>query len=421
MANELRTLVATDSSGVVGLVLNPLNKAQAWDNNTNSWATYDRTDTDQQVSLGSSISAGGTDEWQYGALPTGLNLANEYLFDVYSSGGELLTVVNYAPLARKSNLVNINVTGGGTIDGGLNITNTGGTALTIDAGGAFAASHGIKINTNESESSAIRITSDGDGVNINVDGAAAYLDGGVADLTLVNVDAPTLAQVILNAATGTYNSAGTIGKILNTTYDITNLLNSADIEPTGVPAADETPLDKLGYLFMALRNKVTITDSTKTYFDNDGNSEWSKSISDDGTTYIENKVTTSIPTYTSVWSQPVTVLFDISDLLLSYGVVAASVSDIYTTVQPASSPFTPAWSFQMSSNPSNVIWDDVAETVSLFIDTIDFSGKSFSDRDLTCTVGLAISGDGLTTYEPLPIHAAYGTLLTFVDQGVSDQ
>lgn len=58
-------------------------------------------------------------------------------------------------------------------------------------------------------------------------------------------------------------------------------------EPTGAPAATATLAAKINYLYMALRNKVTVTSSAKTFCDDAGNAEWSKALSDDGTTYTE--------------------------------------------------------------------------------------------------------------------------------------
>jgi len=67
------------------------------------------------------------------------------------------------------------------------------------------------------------------------------------------------------------------------------LLETAHSEPTGVPAANETPLDKLGYVFMALRNKLDVTSTKKTFYDDGGSAEWEKDLSDDGTTYSESE------------------------------------------------------------------------------------------------------------------------------------
>lgn len=60
-------------------------------------------------------------------------------------------------------------------------------------------------------------------------------------------------------------------------------------EPSGVPAATATLATKLGWLFMALRNQVTVTATKKTFFDDSGAAEWEKDLSDDGTTYTETE------------------------------------------------------------------------------------------------------------------------------------
>lgn len=83
--------------------------------------------------------------------------------------------------------------------------------------------------------------------------------------------------------------SGGTGDQLTAITDDTGLLSSAHSEPTGVPAANETPLDKIGYIFMALRNKVTVTSSKKQFFDDGGAAEFEKDLSDDGTTYSESE------------------------------------------------------------------------------------------------------------------------------------
>ena len=60
-------------------------------------------------------------------------------------------------------------------------------------------------------------------------------------------------------------------------------------EPTGAPGATVALSTKLGYVYMALRNKLTITSTAKTFCDDAGNAEWSKTLSDDGTTYQETE------------------------------------------------------------------------------------------------------------------------------------
>jgi len=66
-------------------------------------------------------------------------------------------------------------------------------------------------------------------------------------------------------------------------------LTDATTEPSGVPGVSETMVEKVGYLYMALRNQVTVTATKKTYFDNGGAAEWEKDLSDDTTTYTETE------------------------------------------------------------------------------------------------------------------------------------
>ncbi len=60
-------------------------------------------------------------------------------------------------------------------------------------------------------------------------------------------------------------------------------------EPTGVPPASASITDKLGYVYMGLRNKITVTSTKKTFFDDSDNAEWEKDLSDDGSTYTETE------------------------------------------------------------------------------------------------------------------------------------
>lgn len=69
----------------------------------------------------------------------------------------------------------------------------------------------------------------------------------------------------------------------------TELWDSGQSEPTGVPAAAASPLTKIGVLYMMARNKVTVTSSKKTVFGDDDAAEFEKDLSDDGTTYTESE------------------------------------------------------------------------------------------------------------------------------------
>jgi hypothetical protein len=71
--------------------------------------------------------------------------------------------------------------------------------------------------------------------------------------------------------------------------NVTDQFVGAQSEPTTAPAANATPLQKIAYIFAALRNKMTVTSSAKTFYKDDGTTLWSKSLSDDGTTYTENE------------------------------------------------------------------------------------------------------------------------------------
>ena len=72
--------------------------------------------------------------------------------------------------------------------------------------------------------------------------------------------------------------------------EVVDVLNTDTFaEPTGVPAATVTLAAKIGFLYMALRNQVTVTATKKTFYDDGGAAEWEKDLSDDATTYTETE------------------------------------------------------------------------------------------------------------------------------------
>jgi len=85
-------------------------------------------------------------------------------------------------------------------------------------------------------------------------------------------------------------AAGADSPLIDAIKAVTDLLTATNAEPTGVPAADATPLVKLATVYMMLRNKVTVTASKKTFFGDDDAAEFEKDLSDDGTTYTETEV-----------------------------------------------------------------------------------------------------------------------------------
>lgn len=101
---------------------------------------------------------------------------------------------------------------------------------------------------------------------------------------------------------------GVVDSILTDTAEIANLndISTAEVnaevvdalstdtyaEPTGAPAATASLAAKINRLYMALRNGLTVTAAAKTFLDDDGNAEWVKALSDDGTTYTEGEADT---------------------------------------------------------------------------------------------------------------------------------
>lgn len=109
--------------------------------------------------------------------------------------------------------------------------------------------------------------------------ALATVDS-IVDAILVDTDAtiPGLIAALNNLSASQVN-AEVVDALATDTY----------AEPTGVPGATVALATKIGYLYMALRNQVTVTATKKTFFDDGGAAEWEKDLSDDGTTYTETE------------------------------------------------------------------------------------------------------------------------------------
>lgn len=137
---------------------------------------------------------------------------------------------------------------------------------------------------------------------MNADTVAVIVKSSSGKTTPLVLYPVTLSEAMLGVNqvqhSGTAQTAGDLVALLNAIDDfvdtevaaikaVTDLLNSAQAEPTGAPAVNATPLQKIAYLFMALRNKLTVTASAKSFYDDGGAVEWSKALSDDGTTYTE--------------------------------------------------------------------------------------------------------------------------------------
>jgi hypothetical protein len=114
-------------------------------------------------------------------------------------------------------------------------------------------------------------------------------------------------QAIWDYATSLLTAVGSIGKLLVTNIDATigsrstlggtaqtgdayGLLNSAQAEPSSVPAANASPVAKIGYVFAKMRNK-RLTTATSDILRNDGDSAAiaTSTLADDGTTFSRTK------------------------------------------------------------------------------------------------------------------------------------
>ena len=118
--------------------------------------------------------------------------------------------------------------------------------------------------------------------------------------------AATIADAVWDEATSGHVGAGSFGEevqahALSSEISALNDISAAEVnaevvdalnvdaysEPTGAPPVSASLVAKIGYLYMRLRNKVTVTSSALTVFDDGGVSEFSKTLSDDGTTFTE--------------------------------------------------------------------------------------------------------------------------------------
>jgi hypothetical protein len=76
-------------------------------------------------------------------------------------------------------------------------------------------------------------------------------------------------------------------------FNVSRLLDmaAAYTEPTGAPAANESLAERIAYLSTGMRNKVTVTEDTKTIYDDSGVAMFTKTLSYDGVTYTEEEAT----------------------------------------------------------------------------------------------------------------------------------
>ena len=144
-------------------------------------------------------------------------------------------------------------------------TLTGHTAQTGDAFARLGAPAGASVSADIAAVAAALVTIDD------------FLDTEVAAiLTDTGTDIPALIAA-LNDLSAAQVNAEVVDALATDTY----------AEPSGTPAATIALATKIGWLYMALRNKLEVTSSNKTFYDDAGNAEWKKSLADDGVTYSE--------------------------------------------------------------------------------------------------------------------------------------
>lgn len=200
-----------------------------------------------------------------------------------------ITATGMAPVTRTIELYRSKITAGNTLD----VTATG--AAGIDWGNVENASTSVDLSsTSINLCDTVTTNTDMRGTDSALLAASAPTNFGDMAITV------TTGQVTVgtnNDKTG-YSISGT-----KTTLDALNDLSAAQVnaevldvlnvdtfaEPTGVPAATDTLVTKLGYLYMALRNRVDVTSTKKTFYDDAGTAEWEKDLSDNGTTYSESE------------------------------------------------------------------------------------------------------------------------------------
>jgi hypothetical protein len=108
---------------------------------------------------------------------------------------------------------------------------------------------------------------------------------------LVAYDPPTDAELTaaINAVLAAIAALNDLSEAEVNTQVLDVLATDTFGEPAGVPGATTTLATKLGYLFMALRNGISVTATKKQFLDDGGAAEWEKDLSDDGTTYTESE------------------------------------------------------------------------------------------------------------------------------------
>jgi len=165
----------------------------------------------------------------------------------------------------------------GTGAGQINQTNNG----RIDVDVVAIANNAITaaaIATNAIDADALAADAIAE-INATVDTALADYDGPTHGELVSEINAVQSDIAALNNLSAAEVNAEVVDALATDTY----------AEPTGVPPATATLAQKLGTLYMMSRNRVDVTASKKTFYDDGNAAEFEKDLSDDGTIYSESE------------------------------------------------------------------------------------------------------------------------------------
>jgi hypothetical protein len=89
---------------------------------------------------------------------------------------------------------------------------------------------------------------------------------------------------------GSIGSLGTTAKS-DVNAEVSDVLKTDTIaeQAQGAPTATPTFEEAIGYLYMALRNRLDVSDIFKKFYNDAGTVIWKKALTEDGTTYTEDE------------------------------------------------------------------------------------------------------------------------------------
>ncbi len=149
------------------------------------------------------------------------------------------------------------------------------------------------VNLSGTSTKALEPTTAGRTLDVTATGAAGIdwnnveSQGATVNFTDTTVGAVTSVTQVDGDVIG--NLGGSIvGNLLGGVAGTLSQLTAQNFaEPAGAPAASATLETKIGFIYEILRNKLTVSSTAITFFSDAGASQWSKALSDDGTTYTE--------------------------------------------------------------------------------------------------------------------------------------